>query len=297
MNEIVEKQNQKSSIEKLFAQRKIYSEAKFILYARFMMALLLAVFVPIVGIMLPDKKIYLAIFSVVYLIIEFLLEKIEKNKKSNATKIQEFFDTEVFGLGWNFVVAGKKPEQELISGYILKSSEKDLEALKNWYPKNISTLPRNYGIIICQKSNVWWDSDLRKKLILMLYLLLSLISLIIIIFNLNTTLGNFIIGILPVVPLYKVIINQIISYGRSIIRLNHLKEKLDYMVENTQQESVSDTGLRLIQDEIYRHRMESQSVPDLFYKIFRNKSEKIMNLTAEQLIEKFLHVNKIGEKI
>jgi len=289
MNEIVVKQNIKTAIDKLFTQRKLYSESKLIFYIRFWVALMIAIFIPILASVLPEQKNYFALFSVVYLLIEVILEKIEKNKRSNAAKVQELFDTEVFCLNWNSVVAGQKPDQELISNYILKETGKDVKALNNWYPTEISKLSRNQAVIICQRANVWWDSTLRNKLVSFSFIFLVILTFLAVVLNIHKTLGTFLIVIIPLVPLYKVVINQIVSHKNSIRRLDFLKEKIDQMIESKTQASMCDADLRLIQDEIFRHRTENQPVPDFFYKIFRDKSEKIMNITAEQYIEKILY--------
>jgi len=289
MNNIIEKQNTKSSIDRLFAQRKLYSQVKLIFYIRLSIALLIATVGPIFSILFLDKKGYVALFAVFYLCFELLLEKIEKDKRANAAKIQELFDVEIFGLKWNLIVVGQKPEQEVINSLALNVKKEDILKLNNWYPAYIKELPLSNGIIICQKSNIWWDQELRKKLVGLMYLFLLLITVSVIFLNLDNLVSVFLVNSLPLIPLYKVVISQIISHNKTINSLKSLKEKLDSILENILEVSVSNEDLRLIQDEIYRHRINNHPVPDFFYKLFRNKSEKIMNITAEQQVERILY--------
>lgn len=290
MNKIADEQNEKKSIERLFVQRKIYSQAKIIFYIRLILALLIALVGPILAVSFPAQKHIIALSSLIYLLIEFLLKNIEANKKTTAARIQELFDTEVFDINWNETIVGAKPSLEVINKNLIGVTEEDFKKanIENWYPIKIKELPQNLAILICQRSNIWWDSNLRKKVVLCMYVVLSLVSLLSIILNFSNVLSDVIVNVLPLIPLYKVLIGQIIIDNKSITRLSILKNKLEYILENNPS-IVNINELRLIQDEIFRHRSNNQPVPDFFYKIFRDNSEKIMNMTAEQCIQKYYY--------
>ena len=52
---------------------------------------------------------------------------------------------------------------------IQKKSQKHLELaadrslLENWYPNEVVNLPLAYGRLVCQRCNIRWDAELRKK--------------------------------------------------------------------------------------------------------------------------------------
>jgi|APSaa5957512622_1039677.scaffolds.fasta_scaffold41292_2 hypothetical protein len=290
MNKIAKEQNEKKSIERLFVQRKIYSQAKTIFYVRLILALIIALIGPILAVSFPEQRHLIALLSLIYLLVEFFLKGVESNKKTIAAKIQELFDIEVFGLNWNDTIVGSKPSLEIINKYLIGVTEEDFikSKIKNWYPVKIEELPQNLAILICQRSNIWWDSNLRKKVVICIYATLLFMSLFAIILNFTNVLSDVIINLLPLVPLYKVLIGQIIVNNKSITRLSMLKNKLEYILENNPS-LININELRLIQDEMFRHRSSNQPIPNFFYKIFRNNSEKIMNMTAEQCIETYFY--------
>ena len=219
MNKIAKEQNEKKSIERLFVQRKIYSQAKTIFYVRLILALIIALIGPILAVSFPEQRHLIALLSLIYLLVEFFLKGVESNKKTIAAKIQELFDIEVFGLNWNDTIVGSKPSLEIINKYLIGVTEEDFikSKIKNWYPVKIEELPQNLAILICQRSNIWWDSNLRKKVVICIYATLLFMSLFAIILNFTNVLSDVIINLLPLVPLYKVLIGQIIVNNKSIM--------------------------------------------------------------------------------
>src|SRR5690606_33355548 len=69
------------------------------------------------------------------------------------------------GLDWNEISSGKKPEPELIFEEAAKygTQESKTSLLRAWYPRVVGDVPEIFGIIICQRANVWWDARMRRK--------------------------------------------------------------------------------------------------------------------------------------
>jgi len=118
MINIQEKQNSRNTLKLLAAQRRLYTEAKQFYILRFLGALLLASISPIIFLYWPASKFPIALISSVWILLSRLvLKRIESQKITKAALIQEQFDTTVFDIPWNDVLAGKKVNPETICAF------------------------------------------------------------------------------------------------------------------------------------------------------------------------------------
>ncbi len=294
MNDINLKQNQDNQIDKLAAQRFLYSRAKLIFITRLIISIAFAVLGPIVIFQFNDIKIYVAVVATFYTIFNFLLLRmIENRHRMDGAKIQELFDTELFNLPWNKIVAGEKPEKEKIFLYSKKYKFKnDIDTLKNWYPKNINELDLLPAVAVCQRTNIWWDVTLREKLFWSLVLFMFVLTFVIFL-TLSKNSENLFLFIVFLLPFYETLIDYTKSQFSAVNRIKKLKVQLDDIIENISDNSISDdtlvNNLRIAQDEIFRHRESCLFVPDWFYKIFRDSQEGQMNYNAKHYVDIILH--------
>lgn len=289
MNNINELQNRHSAIEKLAAQRCLYSEAKNIFYLRTLLALGVAVALPYISTAYPESKYVVAIIALAYLAGDiFFLKKVETNKKNNAAKIQELFDTEVLSIKWNEFVADGEPDQEIIGSCSLKASK---EGLPNWYPVNVEKLPHDIAKSLCQRSNVYWDSNLRRLYAGLLTLVFVLIGCSSLWVQRNETVANTIVFFASIAPLLQLLWEQKTSHREAAKRLDALKNYLDQILEKAMTSSgvrVDESVTRSIQDEIYRHRSNVALIPDLLYKILKKKYEHKMNFSSDKYVGDYI---------
>jgi hypothetical protein len=93
-------------------------------------------------------------------------------------------------------------------------------------------------------------------------------------------------------PFYSVIIDYARSQYLSIDTIKHLKNTIESLLDDPLLFSAGNNdiknNLRIVQDEIFRHRKSCLFVPDFFYKYFRDNQEKQMNYSAEYYVNKFL---------
>lgn len=75
-----------------------------------------------------------------------------------ATLIQEMLDTELFGLEWNKSLGQRVPEARVHR--LASWFRDDVELKRNWYV-DVARLPRAYAVLVCQRENLLWDTDLR----------------------------------------------------------------------------------------------------------------------------------------
>ena len=156
-------QNAPAEINKLRAQRYLYSKAKTLVGLQ----AVLAVGVPVVGTMAellwPRIKGGLAFYGIAISVLDVaMLEPWQKRIRTLGAKIQELFDCSVLGLPWNDIGVGNRPEAEDVhaAAVAYRGGKEDLK-LKDWYPTAVADVPLSLGRIICQRTNLRWDSVLR----------------------------------------------------------------------------------------------------------------------------------------
>lgn len=294
MSKITELQNSDRSVQLLFTQRKLYSIAKNYYLAQTIVAVIAAVLFPIVAAYYPNLRSSLAIASLIFLLSElFIIEPAYRRNRLLAAKFQELFDTEALGIKWNHLIAGAKPDIEILHKYIGQMTVEDKNKLLDWYPVSVSKLPSRISCIICQRANIWWDFSLRKAFRICLIILIILLSAIMIYFNLHNILTIVLQNILPFLPLIRIAESQIRAQESTMHLLEKLKTYLDDLIEkcvnNTlPSDDISDNSIRSIQDEIFRHRSTTLFVPDRLYYFCRNDHESSMIFNAEDLVSKIL---------
>jgi hypothetical protein len=296
MNNIAELQNKPAAIEKLVAQRYLYSQVKKVFFIHSIIAITIAILFPILGENDGTLKPALAIIAIIYLLIEmFILDPWESSKKELAARIQELFDFDVLKIKWNPILVGTKPDQESIGEYQGRVTKDQKANLYNWYPVTVSSLPHDVAQIICQRANIWWDSTLRRKFMYLLIFISIALAGFLFWQNRNITLINAVINMISFAPLFQLLIKQVMSHRKSANRLDYLKDNLNSYLDSASSIpdfTVDECTIRSIQDEIFRHRSSVQSVPDFFYNAFQSQYEDLMNFNAEKFIEKVVELKK-----
>jgi hypothetical protein len=163
---IVTRENEAPSIEKLAAQRQIYSSAKNLFYLQMSISVFLMVFLSFAQLLYPKQNLTLIIatLSILAVITDNLLDNFISKEKESASKVQELFDTYVLNIGWNSILCGEKPEYSFIySAYRKQKKNKGLTKFADWYDAEVDSIPEMAGKIICQKSNCNYDAAIRRK--------------------------------------------------------------------------------------------------------------------------------------
>lgn len=290
---IIERQEVPESIELLAAQRNLYSRVKYIIGFQMLLSVPIAICAAIVTIVKPEFKGYVALWGILVVVIDlFVFTPWVRRLRDSAARVQELFDTRVLGLEWNEMSAGKKPERELIHEEALKHglADADIAGLQRWYPVVIAKVPEIFGIIISQRSNVWWDARMRRRYTLTVRITLICIALGLIGYGLYEKKGMFeflVYIIAPLVSTYVFGYRQMIEHGDAADRLDKLKE----LAEKIWADAVAgkDVGMlklrcRTLQDQIFDHRKKNPPIFDFLFRWFRDENEKLMNKGAEAFV-------------
>lgn len=300
MNNIFNRQNEKGNIELLVAQRFLYTRSKRYFLIRMFGSLFFAIFGPILITSKDNLGFYLSFVAVFYLIAEiFILKRLETAKKEDATKIQEFYDTKVLDIEWNDVAAGEKPTPENIQNALKKFPNGAYpNSLFNWYFNKDYNIPATFGQLLCQRSNVSWDSNLRRNYAYTLtaILILIVITCACLAIHFSTSTGMSFYFLASILPLFIFLLEQIIDNIECSQRLERLREKTDSLLEkfNSDRTSTMTTEIRSLQNEIFHHRKSSPLILDWIYNKLRNNHQKQMVFSVEKKVEEFNATNGSG---
>ena len=252
MNNIPEIQNSQQSLDRLAAQRQIYSDSKTVAVLQMILT------VPVVAICLIlanfcfDLKIYVAYGGILIVLLDILvLTHWIDSLREKGAKIQELFDCKVLNLKWYNLKVGQSPDRETIIKYSSKyyrKNSKEAKPLKDWYPVDIQELRMPLARLVCQKSNLYWDAELRKCYACAIVSIVGILVVcgILLGFLIDLTLEEWLMAI--VVPLMPAIlwgIRQYQAHQASASRQQRLKKYVDRLWDDTLGGKISDVQLEM----------------------------------------------------
>lgn len=292
MVDISTTQNQPQNIQRLAAQRYLYSRAKRLLTIQ----VLLAGTTPLAGSIAVALCTGAQSWAVLTGILATLLDRLYLDPsqcrfRELAATIQEDFDCIVLSLPWNNVLAGR----HLAAEDIYEAAEKDKQVpeapLKNWYPTIIDSLPLHHARLICQRTNCWWGSKLRRQYRKYIVIVLTLIILFVVTLGLWTgmNLHKFVLAILaPLLPALLWGICEAKRQKQAATALDSLKDCADCLWQEVVQgklvEPEATTRSRELQNAILLHRKTNPFVLDWVYRYLRRNYEDQMKVGAEQMV-------------
>src|SRR5579862_5926176 len=126
MNAIPEAQNTERQLDRLAAQRHIYSSAKSIQALEIALTVVGGVACSLGAILRPEIKAYAALYGLVVGTLDyFLLTAHVKALRLQAAKVQELFDCDVLQLPWHELQAGRRPDAEAVVAASMKFKRRD----------------------------------------------------------------------------------------------------------------------------------------------------------------------------
>lgn len=284
---ISQDQNSQKSLSLLAAQRHLYSKAKTAHGFRFIGALLWLALSPFIVYFFPASKASIAIVScLIFLFSEFIFEPFERARINTASLIQEEFDVNLFEIPWNQVLAGSKNTVE-ITNSAARAYGPDLNGLSNWYDVS-EDLPKNLQILICQRSNLVWDSRIRNHFGHILYFWAVLIGFsgLALSFALNLSLSDYLLVFLipslsPMIGSYRWGLRHFDVASEKVTLENRFSQIWKKALDS--KGKTVDADCRMIQDCIFQLRRKEALVPDWFYRLFRPDFQESMVAASSEL--------------
>ena len=292
--EILYKQNLDVNIDRLLAQRRLYSNAKIMQYILIAITVIIPVLIAFItnfsNLRIDDTSWIYTIYAIVVIFGEKILEIfIDRNKKT-AASIQEKFDTNIFDIPENELLNSVFIDHDIVRKYSKKDklNANKISRVTNWYSTRIDCLQTNIAILFCQRMNICYDQNIKKKYnkLLISLSVLTFITLLIISLTNDFSLKKFIIEvILPSIPILNSTYMEINQNIESVDNLQKLREIIENKLSSLSRNDVIEIEeLRNIQDRIFNNRILSPLIPDFIYKILWTELEDEMNYSVENRI-------------
>lgn len=293
MNEIEKIQNQPEMVKIVRAFIAMYDRSKQYQAIVLLLTMLLPVLMGLAAVFKPEQKPFIAILALSFGFIDALLiDRWHKVRMKTAAKLQEQFDCGVLSIEWNKFLVGRHVDPEEVDRESSrKLSTSDEKRLTDWYPSVVKELPIHLARIICQRTNLWYDRELRTRYrnIISWSLVLIVIASVVVSSTIDLTMTSFVIIVLvPISPALNCATREYYRQTDAMKTLENLKseiEKLwDKALGNATTEEVTEAS-RELQDAIFAHRASSPLIFNWLYNPMRTKMESSMNSGAEYWVK------------
>ena len=302
-NDISQRQNAESVIQYQAAAKTLYRKAEKLFYAQVWFGVAFPVLFAIVNLVLPGWSVsrlrrehiagWFALYGFVMLLVdEFLIDRAQQGCKRKAATAQEMFDVELFHLPWNTTKVQERLDPSDVAELAAKSlpTVQSASLLRDWYPPVVGDVPLEIGRLICQRTNLWWDSKLRRWYATGLFTFAAILVCLAVIsakvFVLN--LDRLLISLITVGPAFRWAIREGNRHRSLADRLDRLcsraKELQVAVLESRLSTEQARQASRELQDAIFDHRSTAPIGISWLYRIFRKKFEAGMRVNAEEVV-------------
>lgn len=310
-NEIIKRENLPENLDKLYAQRQIYSDAKVILGIQIVVTVVFTIVLSFISNFASDYittlfnwrkdsfKSFIFIISATIALLDLtVITPLLNMKRVTAASIQDSFDCDVLSISSNPIKISKT-DVETIGQYSLKfikkRNEKDTSSMINWYySTNLDTIKLPFASIMCQRTNCWWDNYLRQSFVKFIISISTFVFLLVTIISLfkELSISSFLLNAFsPFFCLLTFTIKQYNDNCKSINNSNKLKTCCDNIwadiLNKTKKEDELKNLSRKLQDELFQSRSTNPLIFDWYYKRHRTKQEYDTNYTLESMIKNY----------
>lgn len=294
-NTILQDQESDTIIRYLKAQRKAYSEGKFVNAVEWIVKVV-SLLVPILLILQFNdiRKRWAWIASACLLLVFLALLFYRRNRKRVAARIQEYIDTRLFKIPWNEVQCGRTVEVEVVNNFARGESE---EGLRKWYSASItSNLSHYVAALLCQYTNVSWGRELRKKYINFLIFItcVYVVTLVTLSWIEQLLVWQAASYFAPSLTAFAFTLQQIVAQSDLNRSKSRVKNFIEDELKNAKGREVKDEdtcelsqNLRNIQNTIFEQRASSASVPDWFYRFHKDRMEMSTDENIANIIQRY----------
>ena len=302
MVSIPHNQNDPKQLDCLAAQRYLYSRAKTYMVVQVILTIPSVIALSILTKLNPDMRLWNAFYGVAVLLIDSIyLDPYHRQLKREAANIQEEFDCTVLGIGWSVASAGSRPDPEAIHEASSKYKHNDPECakLKDWYPKIDNRISEPLARLLCQRSNLWWDSKLRRRYAFWLAIIVGMVSVSVFVVSMwkEFTFEQFVLGGFCLLsPAWLWGVREIRRQLDSSNELDRLKTYLESVWAKAVKGQIEEEELkdqsREIQNALLERRQRNPLIFDWVYNRLRKSNERAMVKGTDALIEEALKMKE-----
>jgi len=291
-NSIVELENRQEHLDQLKAARHLYTKVGNFSGVYMFFCVLIPVIISVGRILFitgsPIILQSMIAYSLAALVVGLVFESKINSNRGLAAKLQQMFDSEVLGFEWNTYLWGQKPSLDEINDNIGNLAN---EGLMNWYDPMIGELEKPEAVLLCQRTNLAYDEQLRKSFNNILSVIALIVGLVVLSVNfyIDEGIRSAIVFIgVPLVPIIKWFLVTRKQNLEDIKMCSSLKRLIDDKLDdlNASHGEIDYTIIYRIQDGIYSHRKVAYKIPDFFYNMTRNKHENSTHIIVGQIVDK-----------
>ncbi|MCK9685720.1 S-4TM family putative pore-forming effector [Scleromatobacter humisilvae] len=292
MNDIPVQQAKPERIRFLRARDRNYRFAKWTQGVMVSISIALPVFGAIEGPTHPTVKAFVALAAIILLLLDTgWIERVQKDRIKRGAKLQELFDTEVFSLQWNRFVAGKPVDLEELRRLSAKPLDPEREShFLAWYDASVAKLPLYLGRMVCQRTNLRYDSRVRRTYgswVLGATVVFA-IAMLAISVPIGLQLNDLLLNVaVPFMPLLTWALKEHRAQTNSATSIDNLFAEWDTLWDRALRGgsiAEMEAGSRNLQDAIYQYRERNPLVFDWVYYRMRDASEDEAHHAAEELV-------------
>ncbi|GCE75996.1 S-4TM family putative pore-forming effector [Cellulomonas biazotea] len=279
-------QNDPHAQRLLAAQARMYSQAKTMQHARFLVVCVLAAGTVTAALLASDVR---SVIGLVGGVITFVWSQLggtrEKRVVKDAAAVQEQFDTYVFELPWNDLGPVDRVDPTRIA---IAAAKYRGNRTVDWYPAT-GAVARPLDVLICQRSNLGWGAVVHR-----MYAALLIATLILLV---GAGIGVALAAGLSAAEWLAAVAVPLLAPAREIldlVRANRDSEDTKRKAESkiaalwrgaiTRQAAVTVQDCRVVQDRLVAIRLSNAHVPDWLDQWWRSRNELAMRDTADSLI-------------
>lgn len=295
MNDIPTVQNDEPQLKLLRARTHVYSQATLLMVVQLLLTLVLPVAGAVLAIFRPEFRAYVAAASLAAVIIDALiLDRQHKLLMKRAAKIAEQFDCAVLDLPWDQFIVGDKVEAEDVHAAARAyAARHDDSKLRGWYPEGVGAAPLHLARIICQRTNLRYDSQLRRSygVIIRAVALTLVAGLFVSGLVQNLPMADWVLSMAPAAPILAWAAREYYRQRDTADLLEELmKEARKFWGRARTGECDADAcrqRSREFQNAIYTRRVNSPLVMPFLYRFKRLRLEDEMNEGAADFLRDF----------
>lgn len=162
-NEIGSRQNEPEMLNVLWARKQIYRRVKRLQGWYFAFTFALPAVSLLAALYFVALKPWVSLLAIVVGASDAIFFDVwRKGMVKVAARLQEQFDCYVLDMKWNGFAAGAKVSAQDVAEYADAPLPGVVRTkLENWYPVQSCEMPLAAARLVCQRTNLWYDSHLR----------------------------------------------------------------------------------------------------------------------------------------
>lgn len=274
---ITERQDQPEHLDRLAAYSYRYRVAGRWRAVRMAGTLLLAAAVPVLAFARPSWADQLAAVAALWLVLgRTAFSCMERSSYLKAAAMQEYYDTQLFGLPWNEALAGSMPRQVDIAADAVKL--KDRSKLRQWYDVDLTGLPWPADVVLCQMQSSSWsrrDHEAYSALLIGSATIWTAAGLIYG-FAADLSLQAFLVRLfLPSAPALLDAVELALAHHTHALDRRKVEDAATAAWRTFQRgDQVTTELVRQVQDSAFQLRRDQPRVPKSFYSLRRTASSR-----------------------